>query len=510
MNEANYRALCECCDGILRDKSLPDAVAAISFLHIVREHPVFLDQYEQLFQGSSSPASKRTLVGFVAALLRCAVQKPVGINGAKVSPADILFVSHLVDPSHIAADEDFYYFDLPRRLSGLRASVALIDHVQSAHQCPAGEFLRGEVPTHLLRCHAGFAPALRDAFLLLSAASALRRRARGEPPGLRRSVMVSAASRCASAGSLRNLGIATQVKNLLLRTGATCLVTTWEGHAWERVTMRAARTAGPVRCAGYQHAAVFKMQHAVRRSLGGTMDPDILLASGRLPLAQLRDSPALGGTPVVCLGSRRGRVKRVEPEAAISSGLARNCCLVLPEGIASECRILFRFSLEAARRLPDWDFIWRLHPVVAREKLCSLDSEFRRLPSNLRLSEATFEKDISASQVVLYRGTTAVVKAAMAGLLPIYVNQPNELSIDPLFSIENKRFTATTFDDFTSIVSADCLRSVVKARIGDTSLQHALDDLFAPLDPQVLVDFLSNTDDHKDLACRRALTAGGQ
>lgn len=490
MNEANYQALCKCCDGILRDKSLPDAVAAISFLHIVREHPVFLDQYEQLFRGSSLTGSKRTLAGFVAALLRCALQKPVGINSEKVSPADVLFVSHLVDPSHTEADEDFYYSDLPRRLSGLRASVALIGHAQSAHRRPAGEFLRGEVPTHLLRCHAGFAPALRDGFRLLSAASALRRRARGEPPGLRRSVMVSAASRCASAGSLRNMGIAAQVKNLLSRTGATCLVTTWEGHAWERVTMRAARTAGSVRCAGYQHAAVFKMQHAMRRSLGGAMDPDILLASGRIPLAQLGDSPALKGIPVVCLGSRRGRVKKVEPTAVTSSALARHSCLVLPEGIASECRILFRFSLAAARRLPDWDFIWRLHPVVAREKLCSLDSEFRSLPSNIRLSEATFEEDISASQVVLYRGTTAVVQAAMAGLLPIYINQPNEMSIDPLFSIKDKRLTASTTDDFTAIISADCPRSVVKSRLGDSSLQYALDGFFAPLDPQVLLDFL--------------------
>jgi hypothetical protein len=42
MEEGQYREICKTCDEILMDDSSGIACTAIPFLHIIREHPVFL------------------------------------------------------------------------------------------------------------------------------------------------------------------------------------------------------------------------------------------------------------------------------------------------------------------------------------------------------------------------------------------------------------------------------------------------------------------------------------
>jgi hypothetical protein len=110
-------------------------------------------------------------------------------------------------------------------------------------------------------------------------------------------------------------------------------------------------------------------------------------------------------------------------------------CLVLPEGIVEECRILFTFSLSCARACPEVRFIWRLHPIMSFDKLVRRVPVLGNLPSNIEISAQTFEEDIARSSWALYRGSTAVVTAAANGVTPIYLEQPGELSIDPLFEI---------------------------------------------------------------------------
>ena len=48
---------------------------------------------------------------------------------------------------------------------------------------------------------------------------------------------------------------------------------------------------------------------------------------------------------------------------------SRNSFLVIPEGIYSECESLFKFSLILARRFQEYNFIWRVHPVIDFNKV---------------------------------------------------------------------------------------------------------------------------------------------
>ena len=56
------------------------------------------------------------------------------------------------------------------------------------------------------------------------------------------------------------------------------IITTFEGHAWERLVFRSAREVCPqVKCLAYQHAPIFKNQHSIRRFIGNTYEPDYTL-----------------------------------------------------------------------------------------------------------------------------------------------------------------------------------------------------------------------------------------
>ena len=49
MTELQYKTLCKSCDEVLNMDHFGSELIAIPWLHVIREHPVFLTQYEELF-----------------------------------------------------------------------------------------------------------------------------------------------------------------------------------------------------------------------------------------------------------------------------------------------------------------------------------------------------------------------------------------------------------------------------------------------------------------------------
>lgn len=204
----------------------------------------------------------------------------------------------------------------------------------------------------------------------------------------------------------------------------------------------------------------------------------------------MEKAPRLNGVPISVLGSNRafksaleavshdsdeGRIDREFPPA----------CLVIPEGIASECYLLFEFSLACARECPDVLFIWRLHPLVTHESLVRKSPKLRNLPPNVVLSTSTLEEDILRCRWALYRGTTAVVQAVVAGLRPIYLRLQKEMTIDPLYELEGWRANVATVTEFADIIQ----RRVPDATVDPLDVEAAkkyAENFFVPLNPKAL------------------------
>lgn len=462
MTEEQYRLLTHTCDQVLLSPESTEERTAIPWLHVLREHPVILSAYEYLFDSTLSvPRTRKSL----SALLRAAVirvkqalwparSRPQAWPG-KLPQADILIVSHLLNPAFIGKGGDFYFGNVPGKLQekGLTIVIALINHTDAA-AAPASVWEDG-ITRVVLQGGGRKSHAITERMCRES--RSLEREAKRLAPGLLRRVFEGAAREARSPEAAAALSIGEDIAAVAEASNAKSLVITHEGHAWERIAFSAARRLRPgIKCIGYNQACLFPLQHALKRNLFPRFNPDHILTAGRVTKEMLENAPDLSGVRVSVLGSDRGLLHAEAPgRPAASCRTGQPVCLVIPEGILSECGILFEFSRRAALAMPDVSFRWRLHPVLSFDSVFERYPLLRNLPENVFLSSDSLEQDFASSQWALYRGTTAVIKAVLEGLRPVYVQLPGELSIDPLFGLSCWRRIAVDPADFKVVVAQD-------------------------------------------------------
>jgi len=458
--EKNYNELCEACDSVLSAPGSNFSTVAIPWLHVIRPHPVFLRQYDKLFASVHHLCDFKDyiisrlseLLAWYSYIWNPLNRHPYWWHSNDLSgSADILFVSHLINQRHVGLSDDFYFGDLPHRLrkQGVTSAFALINHTSCSASSGFVSWDSLEIPRFILSKHLPFFQEIRIRRRLSKESFRLIKSVSGQQD-FKAKVFIEASRQSLSRGSTSNFRIALQVQQLVKLIRPRALVSTFEGHGWERIAFASARLVDPsILCFGYQHAALFSLQHAIYRDLGWPYDPDILLSSGPTPAAQLRELVADKSTPIAVIGSVRCSL----PDKLKTSFNPKSLVLVLPEGSISECLLLFRFSLEASKFLPDVQFIWRLHPLVSRSQLLRVEPLFSNLPKNIIWSEASLESDVLLARWSIYRGSTSIFQAVAAGSLPIYLQLNNELSVDPLSDIEMLRPTISSVESLRGILS---------------------------------------------------------
>jgi len=508
LNEEQYRSICEACDQTLLDPDSTEELVTIPWLHVIREHPVFLESYSEILNSAMSIkgiARKwlrflRNRAWWLLQLGRAARSNRQLWFGSKVLPAkiDVLFVSHLVNELHAGREEDFYFGEVPNDLveQGHSVMITMINHSRKPAENLAEKWKASVVPRVILTASLGIYDEIAIRIRLKKESLRLRRIAKKKPPGLGRRVIVRASEESLSGGAHLNLRMAKQIGALVAKLQPKILVVTHEGHAWERLAFAAAHTAhSDVLCVGYQHAAVFRLQHAIRRSLGPKYNPDQILTAGEVSSTQLKSSLGLEGIPISVLGSNRsykGRTINFEQRAYTdrSDHSTGRVCLVLPEGIASECHLMFEFSVLCARANPETQFIWRLHPTLSFESLKAQNPKLTNHPGNIILSEATLEEDIARSHWALYRGTTAIVQAVVAGLRPIYLQSADPLTIDPLYELENWRISVKSVSEFHQAILPNLEISNVQLEPHFDEARKYCETFFTPFNVSKLVELI--------------------
>ena len=271
---------------------------------------------------------------------------------------------------------------------------------------------------------------------------------------MRRTIMF-AAEQAKSTSTIITLGLYYQIKHLVETLQPRAIIVTYEGHGWERLAFAAARTVAPgIRCVGYQHAMLFPKQHAIKRSLGPHFDPDVILTAGTVTRDILRKAISnnfiniqVGGTHRFKPFTPESLNEKMHPEKAQ--------CLVVPDGTLSECVKIFDFVFEVAELAPNLKFIIRTHPVITYEKIAKDISRFKTLPDNVLLSTRSIDEDFKSCRWAIYRGSSAAIFAVVAGLRPFYIAKKDELSIDPLISLEEWRFIVSTPEQIITKIEID-------------------------------------------------------
>jgi len=499
INSERYKLLCKACDDVLLDSSSTPECVSISWLHVIREHPILLKPYQGIFSSNSfTRTCKECLLNIIKLVLWF---KSITISLLTIKfdskykfqqeyQVDYLFVSHLLNNSEYDSGNDFYYSDTFSRLldANKNSFVALINHTNVERYGNRDAFGDGMTPHFILLKKL----KLKDEFSILCRLikeSIRLRRLSINKTGLSKNVLLKASNEALSQSSANNFRIAIQIQSLVNKIRPKFIVVTHEGYAWERLSFTMARSACPdIRCIAYQHASLFRLQHAIFRSLAKGYNPDIILTAGTVTKKRLESFLDLNKIDICLLGSPRSLVD-FRPSNKCIDNSDQIKCLVLPEGADSECHLLFDFSLRCAILLPDVKFIWRLHPLISYRGLSRKNNKLQRLPENIILSNSSIEEDIMRSQFSIYRGSTAIITALSSGIRPIYLSLRNEMTIDLLFELDNKwRKIVTTSEEVQKLIVGSDISSSGHLREDKNIAIRYAKSLFTPMNHQALLD----------------------
>lgn len=415
------------CDEVLLHKASTPQIIANSYLHILNSKPEFLERYD------SSVATKvwllfRYKLISIARVFQAIFDRDQFISGQNCIKPDVLFVSHLTNKQQLNNNDcDVYFGNIPSQLldKNINSSIVLINHTKVSKAEVLNANTDGKIPRILLDSSLDVSSEIKLFFEQLRS----KRKLKFILKELHVDTVIAkdVLRHQLSSDTFNALRIARKIADIVKKNSIKSVVLTYEGHAWERLVFYYVRMVNPdIKCFGYQHAAICEYQHAIKRSLHQKYNPDAILTSGLVAKEIFSQRQKNEGT-MICIGSTKSLIL----DLVIGQ---RQCCLVVPEGSVSECLVLFEFSLSYARRYSRQKFIWRLHPLLSFKRLKKRSAMFKKLPSNIRLSEGSLDGDIQKCDSVLYRGSTSVINAINAGLKPIYYRQAtSELSIDPIY-----------------------------------------------------------------------------
>ncbi len=448
-----YKLLCKVCDNILLKRISTKETYAIPFLHVIREHPFILKRYNDLFFQNNLLNNiitriKNLIIIFIIIISSLfkfdRFYRKKNITNKKI---DILFVSHLLNKFQVGEKKDFYFENISNDLHkvGYNSIIALINHSGEEADFLSQKWNTNNIiPRIILSKTLNFIDEIKVFFNVFKESYRLLLNSNKQKSNFIKNLFIKSSIECLSHRSIINLRISFQIKKIISNYNPKFLIITHEGHSYERLIFYEAKKLNKnIICIGYQHAIIFKFQHAICRNLKNGFNPDIIMTSGKNGFNRLKKSKKLSNINIKLLGSNK-KIKKIRKSNI------NNKCLVLPEGILEECFLLFEFSITYALKNPEIVFIWRLHPGIKFSNL-KKRINFNKLPKNILISKKELTYDLQKCSWALYRGTTTIIEAIYNNLRPIYLEISDEINIDPLNDLNVWHEKIKTVDKFDII-----------------------------------------------------------
>ncbi len=199
---------------------------------------------------------------------------------------------------------------------------------------------------------------------------------------------------------------------------------------------------------GYFFSIVSEFHNSPFVKLNQNYEPDFILSSGNYAKKKFLDN-GFKEDKIFNIGLNKSKNNLIPLKKN------KNCkknCLLIPEAFEEEIFILIDFALETLKKNKKIKFILRLHPSTD-VKLISKVKKYLT-GKHIFLSKSSLESDLSKSSIALYRGSSTIIKAIKANLLPVYIPKNDELSIDPLFELRKQKPKINSSKDFIILYDA--------------------------------------------------------
>ena len=232
INNTNYKKLCEYCDALLGYNPSISRVA-ISFLHVIRPHHTHGKHYELIFSHSHLSFCSyilkkliKTILSFIISCLKIVFER--NSSNIQYSEVDVIFVSHLFNLNQTKSSKDLYFHDIHEKLKSqsITSKRVFINHSNekiSAYKdlIIGNSTIANEILIRLLQ--------LRE-FIILFYSSTLKSKS-----NIERRIKLYALLESLSYSTLYNLRIYFFFKKLIQVYSPKIVITTFEGHAYERI-----------------------------------------------------------------------------------------------------------------------------------------------------------------------------------------------------------------------------------------------------------------------------------
>ena len=489
MNLKQYKIICMACDRILNIASDNDSIVSIPILHVIREHPEFVKKYNFIYPRIRETKSKsikkfNKIISLIKSTLFDYKIHNIPYNFDQDSEY-LIIVSHITNQNQSGNTDDEYFGSLHNKLllsSKIKPVILLINHTSISSKKLSIKFEKNRIDRIVLPKSSGLFNELRM-FLTLSSSIYRFTRSITINDSISTSLLNAISQPKHFLKSMPVLRIGFFVERLVKFSNAKFIITTYEGHASERIIFSRARKANnKILCFAFQNSILNKYQHSLTRNIHEKYNPDHIFCCGDITNDILSKCNSLNGIKTSVLGSPNG-----SPVNIFSRTIDINqqlTFLILPEAFKTEYKIFLSLILNYAEAFPDYKFIWRSHPALDLENL----NFFKKLilPSNIIISYNTFDDDLQTSDIALYRGSSAIIRATVGGLIPIYLKVKDEIGIDIMHDLNINR-----------VSSISELRSCIhnsNFSLGNEKTFKFCKDYFKPLDSELFVQITNQFD----------------
>ncbi|MDB9908797.1 hypothetical protein OAD45_00145 [Gammaproteobacteria bacterium] len=420
------------------------------WLHVIRDHPIYNENYNDYYQ------NKTLYIVALNALFQLVKNFSLSIfflfkrflvlqyfpQESSFNNVDTIFLSHAVNSKNFSDSKDFYFGDVPTEHSRDKQVEILYFNWTDEKEFT---IQNDEIKRTILNERLGLIQEIKffgiagkglvNLFYLLI---------KGK---LRFKFFFYVLPHIFSTQTLNNTRRYFQFLQFLADRQPSKIICTFEGHAHEKLFFLAAKKTNPrILTFAYQHSTLFKNQYSVFEHYLPECKPDYILASGELSAERLKAS--YPDSKFIVVGSHKcgeNIIANNQPEKV--------SMLFVPEGFECESLKMLSFAQNCARLFPGNNFIFRLHPMVENNELIAHQLNASKFP-NLTFSKNSINDDILMCQFVIYRGSSAVLDAAINQLIPIFLDDPKDsCELDVLYMIEKKKITSP--EDLSDLMNID-------------------------------------------------------
>ena len=330
-----------------------------------------------------------------------------------------LILSHFVSHDHLDYSNDFYFGELAKKLNYKDVLFVLIDHVGFDKKK-----IKKKIKGNYIILSKTLNPLIELKLIIIT---------------LLKVFFHSVFSKNLKLFSLRNIfgsldsqRILIQVKKILNKHNFRSFFFTFEGNPYEKLICKEiSRSNKKLKKIGYQFSVLRKFQNSIFSFIDKEFDPDIIMTIGDYN-KKLLFSKFKKRSKIYNLGLLKKQQKIVPKNFFIKKKKFQ--ILVMPEGIPSEINLFLDYCLRNQNNHIQFNF--RLHPIFSSNEMYL--KKINNKNANIKISNNKLDKDIKNNNFLLYRGSAAVIDVVNSGLIPIYLKEKNEVSIDPLFEVNKK------------------------------------------------------------------------